>query len=233
MSVGSVVRLVVGIVLLPFCYAAAMEFGGVMLRTGEGLDLTTLWCLVGGVGVYVVLFLFFHKTMATWVFGRATVERAWGTITGFRRLDAETEDGGKSATMTDAQGRPVPVWRMLLPYVVPLHTVVAVLVVCGVNYFVGMREPTYMRIQAFVVGITFTFHLFMLFHDVREKRTDVRAVGYVFTLVLVFLVNVEILALLGWLVFKEGDWIEFNRAVLAGSQNPYRMAFDWIRSLIG
>ena len=232
MSMGSIVRLVVAVLLLPFCYAAAVEIGGLMLRTGGGLDLTTLWCLIGGVGVYLLLFLFFQKTMATWVFGRATVEKAWGTITGFRRVDAETEDGGKSATMIDAKGRPIPIWRMLLPYVIPLYTIVAVLAVYAVKRFAGMRGATYMRTQAFVIGLTFAFYLFMVLQDVREKRADVRAVGYVFTLVIVFLVNVEILALLGWLVFEEGDWIEFNRHVLAGSQNPYRMAIDWVGSLL-
>lgn len=234
MTLGSIVRLVVGVALLPFCYVAAIEFGDLVVGHGHGVFGMSyeFWALLLGAVVYLVIFLFFHKTIASWVFGRASVQKAWGTLTGFRRLDAETDDG-MGTTMTDARGRAVPLWAVLAPYVVPLYTLSAVLVVWIVMKVAGMSASTYMRTQSFLIGLTYTFHLFMLFRDVRAKHTDIRAAGYVFTLVFVFLVNIEILALLGWLVFDEGDWVEFNRRVLVGSRNPYRMVFDWIRSLIG
>ena len=234
MTLGSIIRLIVAVLLLPFCYAAALEYGGMISGRGSFLGMSyEFWTFAAGAAVYLVIFIFFHKTIATWVLGRASVQKAWGTITGFRRLDAESDEAG-SATLTDAKGRVVPLWAVLAPYLVPLYTVAGVLVVWIVmkTRITGMSTSTYLKIQAFLIGLTYTFHLFMLFQDVRRKHTDIRAAGYVFTLVIVFLVNLEILALLGWLVFEGGDWLEFNRHVLAGSQNPYRMAVDWISSLL-
>jgi hypothetical protein len=205
---GQIARFVVALLLVPLCVAAALSFGWLAL-TAEARTIDVLIALLGGAGAYALAFVFFHRSMKS-VISKGPLRRTWGTITGYNiREDPRARS---SEPAIDDRGRPVPLWAVLLQYLVPLYTVIGVLVVWLVQLLVEMSPAKYQIIMSAVIGFTYAFHVFMVCQDIRDKHRDLRRAGYLFTLVLMFLVNVELLAALGMLVFHT-DWIEFNVTV--------------------
>jgi hypothetical protein len=219
---GQILRLVAGVLLIPACVAAAICFADMAARGVEGWAALAVFL---GAGAYVVIFLFFHDSIERTFFGREPVRRLWGTITGYY---GPTHRTSRDDERVDGAGRTVPLYVILVPYTIPLYTVLGMVIVWLVNYLVGMRASTYSVVQGFVLGLTYTFHLFMLGYDIRRKHPDLKVAGYLFTMVVVFLVNVEILAAVSMLAFDGADWIEFNRNMLAETRYYYGWFWDLV-----
>lgn len=222
---GQVIRTVVGVLLIPLCVAAAITFGRVAL-VAEAKGYQVVVALLLGVVTYVLLFIFFYRSIVKTFFSKEPVTMMWSTVTGYK-LAAQPQETPSSEPPTDIKGRRVPLWAVMVPYLVPIYTVAGVLVVWIVKLILGGRfsDSTYRIVQAFVMGLTYAFHVFLVSHDIREKNPHLRAAGYLFTLVLLFLVNVQILAALGMLVYKNVSWLRFNEMLY--SQAKYIYAWFW------
>lgn len=218
---GQVIRTIVGVVLIPLCVAAAITFGRVALAA-EAKGYHVLLALVLGAVTYVLLIIFFYRSIVKTLFSKEPVTMMWSTVTGYK-LASEPQEGRSSEPPTDTKGRRVPLWAVMVPYLVPIYTVAGVLIVWVVKLVLGGRFPnsTYEVVQAFVMGLTYAFHVFLVSHDIREKNPHLRAAGYLFTLVLLFLVNIEILAGLGMLVFKNVSWLRFNELLYSQAKYIY------------
>ncbi len=232
MRLGHIVRWAVGILLLPLCYASVAAFvqevGKGMVGGGSSLVLASFAL---GFVVYVVIFLFFHKSIAGAFFGQKSVQRMWSTVTGYRLQDLPQTGGPSREAPKDSKGREVPLWAIMLPHMVPITTIVAMLIVWGIRYVFEYDLDWYFRTQAFVVGLTYAFHLFLLGVHIRERHAGLRAAGYLFTLVIVFLVHLQILAVLAWIVTPEGGpiWVDFNIALLKEANWVYFYVWRWIQ----
>ncbi len=225
---GQVIRTILGVLLIPLCVAAAVTFGRTALFA-EAKGWHVWVALLAGVGAYTLLFVFFHKSLGRLFFSKEPVTLMWSTVTGYRlpALPADQKGARYSEPPTDVKGRRVPLWAVLVQYLIPLYTIVGVLAVWIAHLVLGGRFAgrTYAIVQAFVIAFTYTFHLFIVCTDIREKSTHLRAAGYVFTLALMFLVNIEIIAALGMLVFKGMNWLAFNEQLYVTAQKTY--AWFW------
>jgi len=217
MRLGNIFRFAVGVLLLPLCYASVVAFGNKVI--GEAGFTKQLLALGLGAATYAIVFVFFHKSLVSVFFGRKPVQRMWSTVTGYRLQDL-MEQGKVTKDRTDSKGRIVPLWVIMAPYMVPIYTVVGMLVVWLVKLTTDVSDETYRMVQGYVIGLTYAFHLFLISYDVRERHPGLRAAGYMFTLVVMLLVNLQVLALLAWLVVG-APWIEFNRALAATAYDVY------------
>jgi hypothetical protein len=230
MKLGQILRWMIGVLLLPLCFASLMAFA---LQVGAkmGGSGSLIVSFFAGVAVYVAIFVFFHKSIAGAFFGEKSVERMWSTVTGYRLQDVMQQ--GPAKEHKDSKGRQVPLWAILLPHLVPITTIIAMLVVWGVHLLVReFTEAWYFRTQAFVVGLTYTFHLFLIGVHIRERHAGLRTAGYLFTLVLVVLVHLQMIALLTWIVDVGPDWIAYNEELWAQAKRVYfTLYYDWVKSL--
>jgi hypothetical protein len=225
---------VIAALLIPVCVAAALTFGDLILAQGTGPEVKGIHAglaFLVGVAVYVVIFLFFHRSIFRTLFDRGPVQSMWSTITGYR-LPHPTGDGAPPEVPVDERGRRVPLWAAILPYLLPIYTALAVLAVWLINY-TGVFGRWYPIVQAFAIGLTLAFHLFLVGNDIRTRQRALRTAGTFFTLVLLFLFNVEILALLAWVIFKNANFVDFNTELLALTEKEYLWFWDlvtgWLR----
>jgi len=233
---AQIARFVVGLALVPVCVAAAISFGEMMINTGPGptaKGIHALGVLALGAVTYVVIFVFLHKSVLRTVFGREPVQTMWSTITGYRLPQPAAGGESHPDSPTDEKGRRIPLWAVLAPYLIPIYTAVGVLVVWLLKLLVGMSGSTYAFVQAYVIGLTYTFHVFLVANDIRKGQRDLKAAGYLFTLVLLFVVNVEVLAAFSMIVFPNADWIVFNQRFLGEARREYLWFWElitgWIR----
>jgi hypothetical protein len=223
---AEVVRLVVAILLVPLCVAAAVVLGrdlAYFTLQRRGMSAGGFAIFLGGLA-YVVVFVFLDETVLALPFARGNVQRFWGTFIGYRgprSPGAAEHDDPDSA----------PPFRPLLavPYMVPIYTVIAIPVIYLVSWAFDIYDRHWLRsLQGFLLGATFTFHVFLVGNDIRRKHKDLRAVGYLLTLVLVIVVCVQVLAAALMTVFPGASWVEFNRSVL----NEIQYAYEWSWELV-
>jgi hypothetical protein len=227
LRLAEIIRLAVAILLLPFCAAAAVVLGKYLVDFGIGLDVLSdggFAIFLGGVA-YVGVFVFFDETVLALPFARGNVQRFWGTFIGYR--GPRSPGAAESASDSDSG----PAFRPLLvvPYMVPIYTVVAIPAIYLISWAFDIYDRHWLRsLQGFLLGATFTFHVFLVGNDIRRKHRDLRAVGYLLTLVIIFIICVQVVAAAMMAVFPGASWVEFNQKVLS----EIRYAYDWSWDLV-
>ena len=102
----------------------------------------------------------------------------------------------------------------------------AIPVIYLISWIFGIYDRHWLRsLQGFLLGATFTFHVFLVANDVRRKHNDLRAIGYLLTLVLIAIVAIQIFAAALMPVFPGASWVEFNRAVLGEIERAYQWSW--------
>jgi len=224
--VAEIIRLVIAILLLPFCAAAAVAIGNNLADLSlesNGMSDGGFAIFLGAVA-YIVIFLFFDNTVLGLPFSRSNVQRFWGTFIGYR--------GPRSpdvAHFVDPDSAPPFAPLVVVPYMVPIFTVIAIPALYLVSRIFGIRSHDRMLwLQGFLLGATFTFHVFLVGRDIRRKHRDLRAMGYLLTLVLIFIVAIQVLAAALMVVFPGASWIEFNKEVLGNMRDAYEWSWDLV-----
>jgi hypothetical protein len=234
MGIGYIIRQVIAALLVPVCFAAAFAFGDLMLDQGDGgpavNGIHAGLALIVGAAVYSAIYIFMHRSIFRAVFDRGSVQTMWGTITGYHLPDV-AKQGKQAEVPVDAKGRRVPLWASMAPYAFPIYTILGVLGVWLIKYFFSMSVAYYAVIQAAVIGFTYASHLFVVGDDIRTRQPALRSAGTFFTLVVMFLFNVELLALVAMLVF-DANWLDFNIQIFDSLYGEYEWFWDRVSSLL-
>jgi len=226
LRIAEIIRLIIAILLLPFCAASAVAIGrnlaDLSLEYGGMSD--GGFAIFLGVVAYIVIFLFFDNTVVALPFARGNVQRFWGTFIGYR--------GPRSpdvAHFVDPDSAPPLRLLVVVPYMVPIFTVIAIPALYLVSWVFGIRSHfRMMMLQGFLLGVTFTFHVFLVGRDIRRKHRDLRTMGYLLTLVIIFIVAIQVLAAALMVVFPRASWIEFNKGVLGNMRDAYEWSWDLV-----
>ena len=83
-SFRNIAKLLIGIALFPVVMASLHAMGGEILSGLSGGSRRVWVWLLYGMGVYLVLHLFFHKFIVAYVFGKDPVRHLWGMVTGYK-----------------------------------------------------------------------------------------------------------------------------------------------------
>lgn len=206
---AAVLRLIIGIALIPACIAA----GKTLAWMGDmGYE---VWAVLVGAATYVAVFVFFPQSVISAIFDREPVRRFWERLTG-HTTDRERDRERDTAP---------PLWLVVMPYVIPTYTVAAALVIWVIKLLTGMSPGTFRLALGYFTGLTYAFHIFMVSKDIRSRHSDLRAVGYLFTLVLLFLINIQVLAAVAAVMLPGASWVDFNRRLLLEGRDAYTWMF--------
>lgn len=185
-----VIKFIIGILAIPVSYAVTKAFYGNFILIKEVAD--NLQYFTWGIVAYVVLHLLFYKPTYLYVLGHEAVHAgvAWifgGKIKSFKA----SKDGGSVAT--DKSNFIIE----LAPYFVPIYTVIITLI-----YFViSQSYPISGSIFLFLIGFTLAFHIVATVEIMKIKQPDIVKSGYVFSIVMVYIVNIIVISLLFGLTF--------------------------------
>lgn len=177
---------VIALLLLPFCVGAAEALWKVIRASGSA---DTIWVgLLAGALCWVVIFLMLPKPMLLYVFGHELTHALWSWAMGGRvkRFKASSAGGHVVVTKTN--------WAIsLAPYFFPVY---AVLVVLGfvAGHLVWNWRP-YLVWFHLLLGAAYAFHVTLTWHILKTAQSDLRAQGYFFSAVVIFLGNISVLLL--------------------------------------
>lgn len=186
-----IVKLVAGILGIPVMFGVTYAFYANITSVGElsGILRYFLW----GVASYIALHLLFYKPMFFYVLGHEAVHAVFAWIMGGKIKSFNvSKDGGSVAT--DKTNTVIE----LSPYFVPIYAIVLMVVYFVISYSYNINGAVFV----YLIGFALAFHVIMTIEAMKIRQPDILKSGYAFSIVLVYVLNIIIIALLFSLMFK-------------------------------
>lgn len=106
----------------------------------------------------------------------------------------------------------INLWTTLLPYIFPVYTILALVLYLILSILWDFSR--YYNWLVFILGITWAFHFWMTIYVLRMGQPDIRYGGFLFSIVVIFTVNILVLGLLLVFISPElGIWDFINQSV--------------------
>ncbi len=188
-------KIIAGIMLLPVCAGASRALYNLLI-TINGFDQTGM-VFAAGAAVYSVLYFSSLKFNFLYVLGHETTHAVLALLCGGRIKSFRVSSKGGCVSTTKSNAI-----ISLGPYFLPVYTIFFSLVffVCGIF---AKAAYDYTAVFIFVLGFSIAFHFLMTLDSLRIEQPDLVENGYLFSLTLIYLVNVIILAVLIGLLFNK------------------------------
>ncbi len=197
------VKAILGVVLTPFCVITALAFFDTF--TAAAIDgglwkAAELWFFALGGVLYFISFLTLPRPLTAYVLGHELTHGFFIILCGGRIRDFDYGRNG-GFVVTDRNNTLIS----LSPYFVPFYTIVVMLVFALLTPFIDVTRLYTGVLYGFIsfkwtwllfalVGFTWVFHLTFTVWMIGKDQPDLRENGVFFSLVLIFLVNLLVVA---------------------------------------
>jgi len=206
------VKFLVGLFLIPPAWVLTQTFFTAFARTTlrDGFWITAeFWFFSLGVILWFVIFFGLPRPLWLYVFGHELTHAVWVLLMGGRvhRFKVSSDGGHILADRTNT-------WIALAPYFFPIYSVLAVLVYGVCAMFFDVSGTPYREILFSVIGLTWAFHLSFTIWMIPKGQPDLHYGGTFFSLMLIYLLNLLILAVLLIVASPQISWAGFGKELL-------------------
>ncbi|MDX2227744.1 MAG: M50 family metallopeptidase [Verrucomicrobiae bacterium] len=178
-------KLIIGIELLPLCYAVTWTFFETVAGAGpwkESLTAAPFLMFLGGFALWMGIFFCLPKPMRVYVFGHELTHAVWAICMGGRVSSFKVgADGGY--VVTDK----VNFWISLAPYFFPIYTVI-LMILWGIAHLIWDLNAWVIWLY-FMIGLTYSFHVTFTAKMIPTVQPDITSNGWLFSLVIIYLMN--------------------------------------------
>lgn len=183
-------KFVIGILITPVAIAVTMAFYKNITMVSELANTFSLFAI--GMTCYTVLHLIFYKPTYLYVLGHEAVHAGVAWIFGgkIKSFKVSEEGGGVGTDKTNFVIE-------LSPYFVPLYAIAITLV-----YFIIVSSYNINSgIFVFLIGFALAFHLISTIEILKIRQPDIVKSGYFFSIVLIYVLNIVVIAMIFSMVF--------------------------------
>ncbi len=219
-----VAKFFVSLILLPVLLGLAAGFFK-LFRNPPGMSAAEIF-FVFGFFIFIVLFLLKILPGYVYVFGHESTHAVWallfrGKVTEF---NVARDHGNVVTTKSNC-------FIVLAPYFFPFYTFLIILVYYCLAFFFDIAR--WVDWLFFLVGFTYSFHIFLTVDAVSDGQSDIQKTGYFFSLVLIMALNIVTAVLILKFVTPEKISLKGYFADSAGiALAIYRFVFihlrDWL-----
>ena len=184
------VKFAAGVALLPVCTALTLTTGRALYILAESprrLPALPVFACVAGMAVWALVWCFMPPMTRTYVLGHELTHALWTLLFGGRPSNLRVSSSGGSVCVSKTN-----VWVSLAPYFFPFYTVVILVLWLVLQTLCPAARP-YAPIALFWIGLTWAFHLTFTVRFLRGRQPDVQEHGVLFSLALIYLLNLLIL----------------------------------------
>lgn len=185
-------RMLVGIVLLPLCWACCRSLvdGLVVAAGGDKMFSVESCSLLGGMAAFVLCWTTLSHPVRTYVLGHELTHALWGLLFGARPSDVRVSESGGSVRLTKSN-----VVITLAPYFFPFYTFLVI--VAALITYAFLRPLPCLPLWLFAIGFTWAFHVLFTLETLSQRQPDVKLYGRIFSWVVILIVNVALVLI--WL----------------------------------
>jgi hypothetical protein len=209
------VKLVVGIFLLPLAWVLTETFFSVFARAtvrDRFWQTEEFWFFSLGAVLWLVAFFGLPRPRWLYVFGHELTHAISVMLLGGRvhRFQVSADGGHVLADRTNTL-------IALAPYFFPIYSALAIVVYGILGLFLDVTP--YRPILYAVIGATWSMHLSFTCWMIPKGQPDLHYGGTFFSLVLIYVVNLTLLAVLLVIASPQLAWPDFGREFLQNSAN--------------
>ena len=185
-------RMIVGLALLPACWAVARALADCIVVAAGSADgcSAEFLSLLGGMAAFVICWFALPRMVRAYVLGHELTHALWGLAFGAVPSRVKVGAGGGSVRLSKTN-----MIITLAPYFFPFYTFVVIvlaLVTCAI-----VRPLPFLPLWMFLVGLTWAFHVLFTIETLAQRQPDVALYGRIFSWTFIFIVNV--LLVVAWL----------------------------------
>lgn len=192
-----------GLLLLPICIVTSIVLYS-QLGSIQHLSRNQVFFLLG-VGAYIVIHLLFYQPTTIYVFGHELTHALCTWVFGGRVKSFRVTFRGGRVTTTKSN-----LFISLAPYFFPIYMVFLSCAYFGASLFTDLSK--YIPQFIFLIGLSWSFHIVLTVHFIKMRQPDILKAGTLFSISLIYILNVTILALVLSLLFPEVTFGDFFRS---------------------
>jgi hypothetical protein len=183
------VKFVIAIFLVPFCAILSQTFFTAFARAAVTQRLWAaegFWFFSLGAVLWLIAFFGLRRPVVLYVFGHELTHALWVVLMGGRVSRFRVgRDGGHIVTNRSN------FFIALAPYFFPLYSILAIAAYGVLGLFYNVQP--YGRLLYGVIGATWAFHFTFTCWMIPKNQTDLRDHGTLFSLVVIYLMNLLLL----------------------------------------
>lgn len=214
-----IIKVLIGILLLPVTVAVTLAFSGQLSQIQEFQGLAGYF--LKGVIIYLITHLILYKPSYFYVLGHE-IAHALATLVCGGRVSSFSVSGRGGGVLTTKSN----FFIALFPYFFPTYTIFFWLVYLLLSVFrdVSAYVPHFL----FLVGFSLTLHLVMTIDALKVKQSDIFKTGYLFSVSLIYVLNIFLVSFILSLVFKDFIFSAFFHSTLDQAGNIYYAIYEYL-----
>ena len=186
------VKFIIALFLLPLCGILSQTFFTAFARATVTQRLWAgeeFWFFSLGVVLWVIAFFGLRRPVLVYVFGHELTHALWVLLMGGKvsRFKVGRDGGHIVASRSNF-------FIALAPYFFPIYSILAIAIYGLLGLFYNVQP--FGKLLYAVIGITWAFHFTFTLWMIPKNQTDLRDNGTVFSLVVIYLMNLLLLAVM-------------------------------------
>ena len=209
------VKFIVALFLLPICGILSQTFFTSFARATLTERLWTgeeFWFFSLGVVLWLIAFFGLPRPIVLYVFGHELTHALWVWMMGGRVSHFKVGRGG-GHILTDKNNFLIA----LAPYFFPLYSILVIALYGALSLFFNMQP--YGRLLYALVGVTWAFHLSFTCWMIPKNQTDLSDNGTIFSLVVIYLVNLLLLCAMLVIASPRITFVSFGADIVRNIAN--------------
>lgn len=201
--VFKILRFLASIALIPVCVAVTMSFYKGIFAI-KSISESGLIFILGALS-YSLWHSLLFKLDFLYVLGHEAMHAVSTIFSGgsVKGVKVEAKEGSVKTTTPNF-------FVILAPYLVPVYTVFVGVLYFALSFFINVGR--YSKLFIFLVGFTLMFHLVYTAESIKQRQSDLIKTGYLFSISLLYIVNLAIVFGIISLLFKEISFVDFLSA---------------------
>jgi len=197
-----IIKICIGLFMLPICLGVTCAFYDLLLTVNSIGKLPIFF--ISGLGAYFFIHFFIFQPNYLYVFGHEITHAFFAALCGSKIRSIHISAKGGSVT-TNKNNFIIS----LSPYFFPIYTILFCLIFLCLQLFLKVQADNYTNIFIFSIGMSLSFHLVMTINTLRIKQPDLMETGYLFSLALIYIINILVLVLCLNFIFTDIKIVEF------------------------
>ena len=208
-----ILRFLLGLVAIPIAIIASKSLYNQLALVSDVSERQLYF--LAGIGGYLIIHSLFYKPLYFYVLGHEMSHALFTWFCGgkVRSFRATLEGGNVTSTKSNFL-------ITLGPYFFPIYTVLASCIYGCSSLFSGVNK--YIPQFIFLVGFSWAFHVVFTMQFIKTRQPDILKLGAVFSVSLIYVINLAILAFILSLVFTEVSFLEFIKNSFWQTLNFYQ-----------
>lgn len=216
------VKFVFAIFLMPICAVLGQTFFTVFTRAAVTQRLWAgeeFWFFSLGLVLWLIAFFGLPRPIVVYVFGHELTHALWIWLMGGRvsRFSVGREGGHVVTSKSNF-------WIALAPYFFPIYSILVIAVYGACSLFLNVQP--YGRVLYCLIGATWAFHFTFTCWMIPKNQTDLRDQGTVFSLVVIYLMNLLLLSVMLILASPQITFADFAADLLTNIGNLAQWVVD-------